>query len=119
MFIATNRIRVRENAGERLEKRFKERQGVEKQPGFLSFELWKLDDVEEHAYEEYLVVTHWESKGDFQAWTDSDAFKKAHSGPRAEFTLGHPEFKGYEVSQSSRVFRLFDKTIGVNIQKES
>ena len=100
MFIATNRIRVRVNSGVDLESRFKERKGIEEQPGFLSFELWKLDDAEACEYEEYLVVSHWESKSDFQEWTASDAFKKAHSGPRAEYILGHPVFTGYEVRQS-------------------
>ena len=100
MFIATNRIRVRVNSGVDLESRFKERKGIEEQPGFLSFELWKLDDAEACEYEEYLVVSHWESKSDFQEWTVSDAFRKAHSGPRAEYILGHPVFTGYEVRQS-------------------
>ena len=115
MFIAANRIRVRVKSGVDLERRFKERKGIEKQPGFLSFELWKLDDEEAGEFEEYLVVSHWDSKGDFQAWTVSDAFKEAHSGPRAEYILGHPVFTGYEVRQSSRVFRPFDKTVGIDV----
>lgn len=100
MYIATNRIRVRVNSGVDLERRFEERKGIEEQPGFLSFELWKLDDPEAGEFEEYLVVSHWESKSAFQAWTVSDAFKEAHSGPRAEYILGHPVFTGYDVRQS-------------------
>ena len=45
----------------------------------------------------YLVVTHWESKEAHNQWTRSEAFKAAHSGPRADFIVGHPEFGGYEV----------------------
>ena len=115
MYIATNRIRVQAKSGEKLEERFKERQGVQKQPGFLSFELWKTDDSEGRSYEEYLVVTHWESKSDFQAWTSSVVSERAHSGPRAEYMIEHPEFTGYNVRQSSRVFRLFDKDIGLEV----
>lgn len=115
MYIATNRIRVRKKSGGKLEKRFKERQGVDKQPGFLSLELWKMDDSGGHPYEEYLVVTHWDSKEDFRAWTSSEVFNNAHSGPRADYVLEHPEFKGYDVRQSSRVFRLFDKSVGLDV----
>lgn len=119
MYIATNRIRVRKKSGAELEKRFKERQGVEKQPGFLSFELWKTDDSEGQPYDEYLVVTHWDSKSEFKAWTKSEVFDRAHSGPRAEYVLEHPEFRGYDVRQSSRVFRLFDKNIGIDVHNKS
>ena len=39
----------------------------------------------------------WESKEAHNQWTRSEAFKAAHSGPRADFIVGHPEFGGYEV----------------------
>ncbi len=118
MYIATNRIRVQENFGEKLESRFKERRGIEKQPGFLNFELWKLDDPEERGCEEYLVVTRWESESDFRAWAKSDMFNKAHSGPRQEYILEHPTFKGYEGRQSFRLLHPLDETVGSDIQKE-
>ena len=59
MYVATNRIKVAKPHGAELEERFGPRGGVEKQPGFLGFELWRSDKEMDH--EEYLVVTHWES----------------------------------------------------------
>ena len=99
MFVATNRLMVKEGHGHELEERFGLRGGVEKQAGFLGFELWKREVRADH--EEYLVVTHWESKEAHHEWTRSEAFKAAHSGPRADFLAGHPEFGAYEVRLAS------------------
>ena len=115
MYIATNRIRVKAKSGDKLEERFKKRQGVQNQPGFLSLELWKTDDSEGRPYEEYLVVTHWESKSDFQEWTSSVVSERAQSDPQADNVIERPEFTGYNVRQSSRMFRLFDKDIGLEV----
>ena len=95
MFVATNRLRTKKGQGQDLEERFGRRGGVENQSGFLGFELWKMDTQTDH--EEYLVVTHWESKEAHHQWTTSEDFRAAHSGPRADFLVGHPEFGGYEV----------------------
>lgn len=94
MFIATNRIRVKKGAGHYLEQRFSHRRGIENRPGFVTFALWKLDD--DQAHEEYLVVTHWGSKDDFSAWTESPEFREAHSRPWSDSVLD-AEFRGYEV----------------------
>ena len=115
MYVATNRIRIQAKSGGKLEKRFKERQGVQNQPGFLSLELWKTDDSEGRPYEEYLVVTHWESKSDFQAWTSSVMIERAQSEPQADKVIERQEFTGYNVRQSSRMFRLFGKDIGLDV----
>ncbi len=95
MFVSTNGFRIKKGHGRDLEERFKERGGVEKQPGFLGFQLWRKDGAA--GDEEYVVVTHWESKEAHHQWTRSEEFKAAHSGPRAGFILGHPEFSGYDV----------------------
>ena len=52
-------------------------------------------------YDEYLVVTNWESEDDYHDWIYSDSFKEAHSGPPADFIVGHPRFQGYEVRLTS------------------
>ena len=57
--------------------------------------MWKVDDKADH--EEFLIVTHWKSKEAHYHWTRSEAFRTAHSGPRADFTPGHTGFTGYEV----------------------
>ena len=99
MYVGTNRIRVQKGTGHELEARFAKQRGVEKQPGFISFQMWKLDADEEH--EEYLIVTHWESREAQREWIQSDAFRRAHSGPRVEFIIGHGRFRGYDVRLAS------------------
>jgi heme oxygenase (staphylobilin-producing) len=98
MFVATNRLTIKAGFGQELEQQFGRRGGVEQQADFLGFELWKLDKEADH--EEYLVVTHWESKEAHHNWTRSEAFRQAHSGPRPEFLIGG-ESSSYEVRFSS------------------
>jgi heme oxygenase (staphylobilin-producing) len=99
MYVATNQLRVQKGHGAELEERFGGSGEVQEHSGFLWFQLWKLEADED--YEEYLVVTQWESEEDHAAWTRSDAFRRAHSGPRVEAILGRPEFKAYEVRSTS------------------
>ncbi len=97
MFIAINRIRVTRGEGGELEERFAQSGGIEELPGFIEFRLlkktWGHGDDEA---DEYLSMTQWASKKDFVAWTKSEAFKKAHSGPRAKGVIG-AQPAGYEV----------------------
>lgn len=74
---AMNRIRVKPGTGAQLEERFQTRRGIDQAPGFLSFELLRGPVTEE--YEEYLVLTRWESVEAYRAWTQSEAFRQAHS----------------------------------------
>gem|GEM_PF-2810196 len=63
--------------------------------------LSSYSKVTEH--EDYILYanhTFWSSYEDFEGWTHSDVFKKAHSrsGHTSEpVTLGHQEFEGFEV----------------------
>ena len=102
MYVATNRINIAKGNGADLETRFGPRGGVELEPGFKGFELWKLNFEAEHEadHEEYLVVTHWESEEAHDQWTRSESFKQAHSGPPADFIMGHGEFSSYQVRLS-------------------
>jgi heme-degrading monooxygenase HmoA len=50
----------------------------------------------------YASHTVWRSRGDFEAWTKSDQFQKAHpeDGARKRLPiLGQPEFEGFTVLQ--------------------
>ena len=100
MFVGTNRIRVKRGSGHQLEERFAQQGGVEDQPGFIGFEMWKLDD--DGDFEEYLIVSHWKSKDAQAAWIRSDGFRHAHAGPRADFIMGHARFQGYQVRLASK-----------------
>ena len=99
MFVAVNRLQVKAGSGSELEERFGRRGGVESQPGFQSFELWRLDS--DGDIEEYMVVTHWDSEEAHVEWTHSEAFRQSHSGIRGDFFVGPPEFKKYAVKLSS------------------
>ena len=97
MFVSTNRLRTESGRGFELEERFRKNSGVAEQAdGFLGFEMWKVES--EADYEEYLIVTHWESKEAHRQWTHSDAFKAAHrGGVRADYMVGHPQLTNYDV----------------------
>ncbi|MFN8126716.1 MAG: antibiotic biosynthesis monooxygenase [Candidatus Nanopelagicales bacterium] len=75
-YVAINVLTVPTGRGEVLEERFAQRkQAVDTAPGFLKFEL--LRPVE--GTEDYLVVTHWRSREDFEAWTASQSFHAGHA----------------------------------------
>ena len=50
----------------------------------------------------YSSHTIWHSKGDFETWTRSEAFRRAHqdAGQNRSLYLGHPEFEGFDVIQT-------------------
>ena len=63
-----------EEEGERLAERFRNRPGmVDSRPGFLGFELLKGEG-------EYVSMTRWASRGDLQAWMESEAHAQTHAG---------------------------------------
>lgn len=75
--VKINAIDVPEGKGDALEERFRNRRSeVEQMPGFLSFELLRPTNGETR----YFVYTRWESEAAFQAWIQSDAFTRGHSG---------------------------------------
>ncbi len=98
MYIAVNKLKVENTRGDELEQRFQHGGAVAGEPGFLGFELWKRDGDGDH--EEFLVVSRWESEEAHSRWTQSESFKQAHSGPPADFIMGHGEFSAYQVRMS-------------------
>ena len=101
MFIAMNRFRVLPGAEAAFEEVWTSRDthlpGV---PGFVSFHLLRGPAREDHIL--YSSHTIWRSKSDFEAWTRSEAFRRAHSdaGGNRGLYLGHPEFEGFDVVQT-------------------
>jgi heme-degrading monooxygenase HmoA len=98
MFIAMNRFRITRGREADFEKLWRERDShLEGVPGFREFHLLKGPVDEEAAL--YASHTVWESLAAFDAWRESDSFRKAHAQARApEGTyLGHPNFEGFEV----------------------
>ena len=65
--------------------------------GFQKFSLIK--GLSNNEYTLYVSHSEWISKPDFENWTKSEAFRKAHAGGglHKDVYLGHPEFEGFEV----------------------
>ena len=72
--------------------------------GFLStLEVMKTlpGHVETHLYEDvasvgsYVILSHWTTKQDFEAFLQSDAFKKAVAWGKAEILLSRPRHHVY------------------------
>jgi heme-degrading monooxygenase HmoA len=98
MFIAMNRFRIALGREDVFEELWRSRESqLDQVPGFQEFHLLKGPTDEEAAL--YASHTVWKSKEDFDAWTQSENFRKAHANARApEGTyLGHPNFEGFEV----------------------
>ncbi len=98
MIIVQNRVPVAEGHEEAFLERFRTRRGlVDGQPGFIrNMVLRPLKG------DHFIVLTFWESEEQFRAWTQSDAFKEAHSRvPPKEMFRGHSELEIHEVALDS------------------
>jgi heme-degrading monooxygenase HmoA len=101
MFIAMNRFKVSRGSETDFEKVWTTRDShLSDVPGFKVFHLLRGPEHEEYVL--YSSHTIWRSKMDFEAWTRSEAFRRAHSdaGNNRSLYLGHPEFEGFEVLQT-------------------
>jgi heme-degrading monooxygenase HmoA len=100
MFIAMNRFKVLKAHTRDFESVWFSRDShLHEVPGFLAFHLLKGPEREDHVL--YASHTMWRSHTDFENWTRSEAFRKAHAraGNNKPTTLGHPELEGFRVIQ--------------------
>ena len=100
MITVANRINVKPEYADAFEQRFAERAGlVDGMPGFISNQVLRPANPDDP----YVVLTFWESREAFEAWTRSDAFRASHAKPktsgRAPTYLEPPQFEGFEVLQ--------------------
>jgi heme-degrading monooxygenase HmoA len=99
MYITTNRIPVSKGFEQQFEARFTSRPshmpGV---PGFIRNHLLRPAD----GGNIYVVMTFWQSKDAFEAWTKSEAFMQSHAGPKAPEGMyaGSNVFEAFEVIQT-------------------
>jgi len=94
VYVAMNRFRVAPGREETFLRVWRERESqLAAVPGFLRFRLLAGDGL-------FLSYSEWRARGDFVAWTESDAFEKAHARSKMPqgTLLGHPEFEGFEVA---------------------
>ena len=96
MIVVANRIAVSKGYEKEFEDRFKNRARlIDQEPGFIRNMI--LRPVQS---DYYVVMTFWESRESFEAWTKSDSFRKAHSErPPKEM------FSGLIWSESHKVFK--------------
>lgn len=101
MYIAMNRFKVLPDAEAEFEEVWMGRDSQLKSvPGFVEFHL--LRGPKREGYQLYSSHTVWADYETFEAWTKSEAFRKAHGGAGSTKPLyaGHPEFEGFEVIQT-------------------
>jgi len=98
MYIAMNRFRIAPGSEDEFIEIWKNRDTfLDTVPGFKEFNLLQGPQFDDHT----LFASHsiWESKSDFENWTRSEAFRKAHAnagGPKKNIYLGPPQFEGFE-----------------------
>lgn len=82
MFVAMNRLTAPAEFAGRIEQGFSHSnmQGV---AGFVNFKLLKLENGASDSQVLYVAMTTWQDRPSFEAWQQSDAFAKAHSGPNS------------------------------------
>lgn len=98
MYIAMNHFRVDPTKESDFERAWRERQSfLAEVPGFREFHLLR-GPVEQDA-RLYASHTLWEDESHFTAWTQSEAFRKAHAqgGKTTPMLLGPPRFIGWQV----------------------
>ena len=103
MFIAMNRFKVKKGSEADFEQVWSSRKThLDEMQGFIVFHLLKGPEREDHVL--YSSHTMWASQADFEAWTKSEQFRKAHAnaGNNKPLYLGHPEFEGFTVIQEEK-----------------
>lgn len=101
MFVAMNRFKVLPGAEAAFEDVWTSREThLPEVPGFLAFHLLRGPRRDDHTL--YASHTLWRDRAAFEAWTRSEAFRKAHAGAGGNSPLyaGHPEFEGFDTIQT-------------------
>jgi heme-degrading monooxygenase HmoA len=97
MYIAMNRFRIAPGREAEFIDIWKNRESqLETVAGFKTFHL--LQGPTSAEFTLFASHTIWESAAAFEAWTHSEAFRKAHSGAGSsrDLYLGPPQFEGFE-----------------------
>ena len=97
MFIAMNRFKIARGFESGFEELWRSRESyLSEVPGFASFELLRGPEEDDHTL--YASHTVWKSRADFEAWTQSDHFRRAHAKAKAPqgTYLGGPKLETFE-----------------------
>ena len=97
MFVVMNRIPVNPDYVGQFEERFANRaREVDKMPGFVRNQVLRPKNPDDP----YIVLTVWQSQADFEAWVNSESFRKGHA---KSGTLPRGAFKGQSKLESFEV----------------
>ncbi len=97
MFIAMNRFQIALGREEEFEAIWHERDShLEEVPGFREFHLLRGPSGEDATL--YATHTMWDSREAFDTWTQSEAFRAAHSRARTPegMHVARPQLEGFE-----------------------
>lgn len=97
MFIAMNRFRIARGREEEFVEVWRQRETyLDEVPGFQQFHL--LRGPTDEAATLFASHSVWDSRASFEAWTKSEAFRKAHAqaGAAKDIYLGPPQFEGFD-----------------------
>ena len=98
MYIAMNRFQIAPGFESAFEEMWRNRESyLDEVPGFKEFHL--LKGAKEDTHTTYVSHSVWASRQVFVDWTESDAFRIAHSQARSPegMHLSHPRFEGFDV----------------------
>ncbi len=77
MFVTMNRFTIDPKYWDDFEKRFRNRAGlIDREPGFIRNTVLR---PAESTSGQHVVMTLWESRDAFAAWTKSESFRQAHA----------------------------------------
>lgn len=96
MFVAMNRFRIASGKEQEFIDIWKNRDShLDEVPGFKTFNL--LQGPSDETATIFISHSTWNSEQDFEAWTKSEAFRKAHAsaGQSKGVYLGSPQFEGF------------------------
>ena len=94
LFVAMNHFEVDPQRSDEFESHWRERESyLDEVPGFQRFALLRGDEPGH-----YVSHSSWESRDAFEAWTRSEAFRKAHARARTPDGLlrGHPRLELFD-----------------------
>ncbi len=97
MFVAMNRFRIAPGRASDFEAIWRQREShLDAVPGFVSFHLLRGPGDEAHTL--YASHTVWTTRDAFEAWTRSEAFRKAHAqaGASRDIYLGPPHLELFD-----------------------
>jgi len=100
MFVAMNRFQIKPGEEEAFEQIWKNRDSfLSDVPGFKAFHLLRGPGDERRTL--YATHTIWASRDAFEAWTRSEAFRKAHAGAggNKDIYAGPPKLELFESVQ--------------------